>query len=209
LPDDHGADKEQPTEPIIKISSRPNLDLPAQSDDTQAQLLQSKRNIDNLFSKQNVIPLPPDNIIYEWCDLSVDDINISLKVIGDLSPGCKLKIVNNTHLADDTSYVSSITRYSAGQGRDKIFGFLEHMHAELVRNVGILLGEIRSGVNIDNNVCVLKSVICKLAVFLHKYENMRSVYKTDSSMYARLGNNRDKFHVFLTNFFRDVVIPGK
>jgi len=144
---------------------------------------------------------------YEFPPLTIDDINTSLKVIGDLNPGRKLKIVNSTHLADEISFIPSVSRYSAGQGRDRIFGYLEHMYLELVRNINLILSEIRSGVNRNQNTGILRGIICKLAVFLHKYENMRSVYHSDSSMYARLGNNRDKFHVFLDNFFFDVTAP--
>lgn len=167
--------------------------------DTQAQLLISRRKLD--IEAVDTIPL-----INVFTPLNIDDISVSLKVIGDLAPGRKLKIVNNTHLADDTSYVASVTRYNSGQGRNKIFAFLEHLYVELVRNVNTILVNIRANINIDHNVSMLRGIICKLAVFLHKYENMRSVYQLDSSMYARLGNNRDKFHVFLDNFFRDVTI---
>src|SRR5690606_18641317 len=144
---------------------------------------------------------------FEFPALTIDDINTSLKVVGSLIPGRKLKVINNTHLADETSYVPSVTRFSAGQGRDKIFGYLEHMYSELVRNINLILIEIRTNVNVNKNVGILRGIICKLAVFLHKYENMRKAYESDSSMYARLGNNRDKYHIFLDDFFRDVTVP--
>jgi len=167
--------------------------------ETQSQLILSRRNLD--------IPNKCDiGSVIEFPALTIDDINTSLKVVGSLIPGRKLKVINNTHLADDTSYVPSVTRFSAGQGRDKIFGYLEHMYSELVRNINLILLEIRTNVNVNKNVGILRGIICKLAVFLHKYENMRKAYESDSSMYARLGNNRDKFHIFLDDFFRDVTV---
>ena len=151
--------------------------------------------------KQSVQPI--DNIT-----LTVDDINTSLKVVGDLKTGYKLKIVNDKYLAVDDSYMSSVMRYNAGQGRNKIIGFLDNIFSEVTRNVSVILSEIRSGVNVDNNICILQGLICKIAVFLHNYETMRSVYKQDSSAYAQLGLNRDKFFMFLNTFFRDVTVKA-
>ena len=136
--------------------------------------------------------------------MSLDDINTSLKVIGDLKEGSKLKIVNGRHLAEDNSYINSISRYNASQGRERIISFLENMYSEVVRNVYILLGEIRSKVNVDNNIYMLQGLIYKISVFLHNYEKMRVVYKSDSHTYSQLGLTRDKFFMFLNTFFRDV-----
>ena len=136
--------------------------------------------------------------------LSIDDINISLKVVGDLKEGYKLKIVNGKHLAVEDSRVSFITRYSAGQGRDKIIDFLENLLSELTRNVDLILSEIRNKVNVDNNICIIDGLIRNASVFMHNYERMRSVYQGDSSAYNRLGINKQKFYGFFSTFFRDV-----
>src|SRR5690606_18670937 len=118
--------------------------------ETQSQLLLSKRNLD--------IPIKCDitGSTFEFPALTIDDINTSLKVVGSLIPGRKLKVINNTHLADETSYVPSVTRFSAGQGRDKIFGYLEHMYSELVRNINLILIEIRTNVNVNKNIGILR-----------------------------------------------------
>jgi len=171
-------------------------------ENTQMQLLMSKRNFDMNYKQESQ---PSDAL--NFAPLSVDNINASLEVLGDIEPGMKLKILDGMNLAVETSYITSVSRFNAGQGRNKIISFLEHMYNELVRNVKLILDEIRSNTNVDHNVSVLRGIICKLAVFLNKYENVRSVYKSDSSTYARLGNNRDKYNVFMDNFFRDVTIP--
>ena len=219
---DNGVDEQHimQTQPLVELVDhsprviiKKQIEIPKDDDSSdntnetnlQSQLLMSRRNMESLMVTQSTL----SSLNTDWPELCIDDINTSLKVIGDLPPNRKLRIVNNTHISEEASYVPSLTRYGAGQSRDKIFSFLEHMFAELERNVVLILGEIRTGVNVDNNVCKIRGLICKLAVFLHKYENMRSVYKSDSSMYAQLGNNRDKFHVFMDNFFRDVTIPSK
>jgi len=149
-----------------------------------------------------------DEIDIIWPPLTIDMISTSLKVIGDLSPGNKLKIVDNrTHLSVDTSYLQLISRYSDEQGRDKIISFLNHLFVEVERNINIILEEIRNNYDVDNKVCVLEGLICKLAVLLHNYENIRFVYKTDTTTYAKLGVNREKFSKFLSNLFRDLAIP--
>jgi len=171
--------------------------------DPQAQLLISRRNVESMCIK---------NVAEEFPSLTLDDISISLKVVGDLpttDTNTKLIVVNLTHLAIDTSLFQSISRYGAGQGRELIFNFLEHMYSELENNINILLADIDAEIKINENILIIRGIICKLAVFLHKYENMRSVYKTDSSMFAKLGNNRDKFHSLMTNFFRKVILNNK
>ena len=142
----------------------------------------------------------------QWPKLNIDHINISFKVVADLKEGAKLKIVDNTHLAEDNSYVASLARYSTGQGRDKIMSYLDHLLAETIRNIEAVLGEIRSGINVDNNVSVIEGMVCNMVIFLHRYENMRNVYKSDSSTHAKLGNIRNKFFTFKHTLFREMTI---
>jgi hypothetical protein len=145
-----------------------------------------------------------DQLVPDVQTLTLDDINTSLKVIGDLKEGNKLIIVNGRHLAEDNSYINALSRYNTSQGRKRIITFLENMYSEVIRNVYILLGEIRNKVNVDNNIYMLQGLIYKISVFLHNYEKMRVVYKSDSHTYSQLGLTRDKFFMFLNTFFRDV-----
>jgi hypothetical protein len=137
--------------------------------------------------------------------LSLDDINTSLKVIGDLKEGSKLKIVNGKHLAEDNSYINAVSRFKTEQNRDRIIAFLENMYSEVNRNIKILLAEIREKINVDNNIYMLQGLIYKISVFLHNYEKMRSVYKSDSHTYSQLGLTRDKYFMFLNGFFREIM----
>ena len=148
-----------------------------------------------------------DQIIkHEWPPLDVSDINTSFKVIGDLPSNTKLKIVNNRHIAAEDSYVSSISRYNAGQSREMVIDFIGHLFRETVRNVNKLLDEITSGINVDDNINSLEGVDFKLAVFLNRFETMRAVYKNDTGVFARLGNLRDDFLNFRKTFFRKVTV---
>ena len=143
-----------------------------------------------------------------WSELTIDMIGTSFKVIGDIPNGAKLKIVNNTHLAEENSFVPSVARYLSGQNRDEIISFLDHLFSETERNIWIILDDIRSGVNVDTNISVLQSLIGKTHVFLHRYEHLRSAYNSDSSAFARLGIIRDKFFAFLNALYRNMVIPN-
>jgi hypothetical protein len=158
-------------------------------------------------SGENKITEPKVEHKDDWIELTVDMIGTSFKVVGDLPNGAKLKVVNNTHLAEDNSYITSLSRYSGGQGRDKIISFLDHLFHETERNIWEILQNIRDENNVDTNVSVLQGIIGKTYVFLHRYENMRNVYRTDSSAFARLGIIRDKFFTFLNTLFRDLAIP--
>lgn len=142
----------------------------------------------------------------DFPELNIDMIGTSYKVMGDLPANTKMKIIDNTHLAEDSGYLSSLSRYSNGQNRDKIINFLDHLYHETVRNLWKLLADIRAGIEIDTNVSVLQGLLGKINVFLHRYENMRNVYKSDSSAFARLGIIRDKYYTFLNTLYRDMVI---
>ena len=181
-----------------KLNGSDNYLLQNQIYDEQKDLdKQSEKNVENKTFEHKE----------EWPELTVDMIGTSFKVIGDLPNNSKLKIVNNTHLAEDNSYLGSISRYSTGQGRDKIISFLDHLFHETERNIWFILKNVREGNNVDTNVSILQGIIGKTYIFLHRYENMRNVYKTDSSAFARLGIIRDKFFTFLNTLFRDLAIP--
>ena len=164
---------------------------------------QPKQSSFNLISMS--LQITASNQIQDAQTLTLDDINTSLKVIGDLKEGSKLKIVNGRHLAEDNSYINAVTRFKTEQNRDRIITFLENMYSEVNRNIKILLSEIRDKINVDNNIYMLQGLIYKISVFLHNYEKMRSVYKSDSHTYSQLGLTRDKYFMFLNGFFRDIM----
>ena len=145
----------------------------------------------------------------EWPALTIDMVGISLKVVADLPTSAKLKIVDKHYLAEDNSYIGSLSRYSSGQSRDKVISFLDHLFSETERNIWFILKSIREEANVDTNVSLLQGTVYKLHIFLHRYENMRNVYKTDSSAHARLGIIRDKFGTFLNTLFRDMSVLKK
>lgn len=173
------------------------------NDSLISQPKQSSFNLISMSLQRTESKLSPT--IPDAQTLTLDDINTSLKVIGDLKEGSKLKIVNGRHLAEDNSYINAVSRFTTEQNRDRIIIFLENMYSEVNRNIKILLTEIREKINIDNNIYMLQGLIYKISVFLHNYEKMRSVYKSDSHTYSQLGLTRDKYFMFLNGFFRDIM----
>jgi len=182
----------------------PTLDIPI-SDSIRSE---------NIFVPMQ-IPIPAQTITtitekiidkYEWPQLTIDDINTSLGVVGDLISVKKLKIVNDKHLAVETSYIPTLTRLRNNQGRDRIISFLEHLFVEVKRNINIIIIEIKRGVNVNDNICTLGGIIRKISIFLHNYANMQNMYNNDSDVHNRFQNNRDKFSSFLDNLFRDIIL---
>lgn len=145
----------------------------------------------------------------EWPILNVEHINTTFKVIGDLKEGSKVKIVDDRYLAEDNSFVVSFSRYTTGQSREKIMSFLNHLFDETKRNTLLLLTDIRNENDIDNKVSELENVVSNMMIFLHKFDTMRHVYKTDTGTHAKLGVIRNKFFTFRQSLFRDLAIRKK
>ncbi len=177
------------------------------NEDASLSQSQSPNSLEEVVENDFITKTKSNPTINEVQTLTIDDINISLKVVGDLKTGSKLKILNGTYLAEDNSYINPITRYNT-QCRDKIIIFLGILFSEVTRNVYILLDEIRNKINVDNNIHILQGLVYKVSVFLHNYETMRIVYKSDSGAFSKLGIIRDKFFMFLNTLFRDLTTYG-
>lgn len=199
------ANKVETNTPMEKLPE--NIPAPPPVPAPEAPVVEPVVNVVNKEEDAKKQEAKPENKKPEWPSLTIDDINTSFKVVADLREGIKLKIVNHTHLAEDTSYLPSVTRYLGNQERDHIISFLNHLYDETKRNVDIVLKNIRSNIDVDNNVYVLQGIVGKIFGFLHKYETMRNVYKSDSSAFARLGNNKEKFYTYIHTLFRDMTVP--
>jgi len=186
-----------------KINTPPTLDIPI-SDSIRSENIFAPMQIP--ISAQTVTTIEKIIDKYEWPQLTIDDINTSLGVVGDLISVKKLKIVNDKHLAVETSYIPTLTRLRNNQGRDRIISFLEHLFVEVKRNINIIIIEIKRGVNVNDNICTLGGIIRKISIFLHNYANMQNMYNNDSDVHNRFQNNRDKFSSFLDNLFRDIIL---
>jgi hypothetical protein len=158
-----------------------------------------EKTIDDSDKSSNTLQFSEDSF------LSIDDLGVSLKTVAELKQGEKLKIIDNRYFAIDDRYVYSLSRTVC---REEIIAFLEIMYNNIFKHGYRILSEIRSKQNVDNNICILNGLIYKIAIFLHNYETMRSVYKTNSDAYCKLGNNRDRFFMFMSNFFREMTTYG-
>lgn len=149
---------------------------------------------------------------HNWPTLTIDDISISLKVVGNLPDGSKLKIVSDLYLAEDNGYMQSLVRYYQGQSRDKIISFLDHLFSETERQMWGILTNVRNGKkegkNVDTMMSILVGMLDKISIFLHRYENMRNVYKNESGTHAKLGIICEKFRTFKATYFRELIIPN-
>lgn len=197
--------EEYPKENIMESITTSPLSVPAP---TSVQIERSRTEIPMVPEVKTSETKSIEPEVFVFPQLTIQDINTSFKVVGDLRDGTKLKIVNDRYLADDASYFTSLMRTYSGQSRDKIMSFLEHLHKETMRNSHELLFDIRQGNQVDNKLSELRDLYSNLFSFLHRYENMRSVYKNDSATFAKLGVIRNQFFTFKDNFFRELVIPN-
>lgn len=143
---------------------------------------------------------------FVWPQLSIEDINTTFKVVGDLKEGAKLKIVENRYLAEDNSYIVSVSRYFTGQCKEKIMSFLNHLFNESKRTTEKLIEDIRCGIDVDNKVSELENLLSNMVIFLHRYDVMRNVYKSDTGTHAKLGVIRNKFFTFKGTLIRKLAI---
>ena len=177
-------------------------------DETTKLITSSLKIIDDIRSEPVKTTLKNElDKDFSWPQLSVGDINTSFKVIGDLSEGAKLKIVDDTYLAEDKAYISSFARYTGGQSRERIMSFLDHLFNETKRNHEKLISEIRTGIDVDNKTPELRDLFGNMIIFLHRYDVMRNVYKSDTGTHAKLGVIRNKFFTFKESFFKDLCVP--
>lgn len=180
-----------------------------------------EKNIEQI-SNENMLKFPELNVldtqdllndkqknVYNGIELSIENVNTTFKVIGDLREGVKVKIVDDLYLAEENSYITSFTRYTNGQSRDNLMNFLNHLFEETKRNTMELLTSIRANHDIDNKISELENIYSNLNIFIHRFDIMRNVYKGDTGTYAKLGVIHNKFLTYRQSFFRDMVIHKK
>lgn len=136
----------------------------------------------------------------DWPELSIDNINTSFKIVFDLQPNYKMKIVDKSYLAPDTSYVYMLSRYWNGVDRNIIIDFLEHLVEQTTNQLNKLIADIklRTTTNVISekykNINILNDIMNNLSTFLHNYQKIKDVYKSDSSCCARFDNIYQKFN---------------
>ncbi|CAH6421007.1 Hypothetical protein MVR_LOCUS235 [uncultured virus] len=151
---------------------------------------------------------------YSWPQLTAKNINTTFKVVGDLKEGLKVKVVDDTCLAVDDAYISSFSRYMSGQSKEKTMSFLDHLLSESKRIIYALLSDIRTSYansngnndEVNNKLSELRNLHRNLNIFLHKFDAMKNVYKSDSVAYATFGNIRNNFYTFEDSFYRELVL---
>ena len=137
--------------------------------------------------------------------LTIDDINTSFKVVSDLSANIKLKVIDNKRLATDDSYVYIFRSVDNGQGREAIINFLELMEKETKQHINKLLAEVKKQINVSNNIATINNIMHNMAVFMHNYHKIKTVYQADSTSCARLDNIYQNYINLESGIFRDIL----
>jgi hypothetical protein len=141
-----------------------------------------------------------------WPSLSMDNINTTFSVVGNLKTGVRVKIVDDRYLAVDNTYVSSFTRYTSGQCRERNLSFISHLYNETKRHTIQLLTDIRRGIDVDTRVSELEIMISNMMIFLHNFDMIRQPYESDTGTYAKFGVISRSFLTFRQCWFRDVLV---
>lgn len=150
---------------------------------------------------------------FKWPVLTIKNINTTFKVIGDLTAGSKVKVVDDRCLAVDDAYLPSISRIGLNN-RKRTMSYLEHLLLESKRIAYEMLTEIRhsyvlGGVNnntVNNKISELRNFHRNLNIFLHKFDTIKFVYKSDSEVYSALSDTYNNFCTFEDSFYRQLVL---
>lgn len=163
-------------------------------------------------SRETETESPPEEPL--WPSLTAEDICSAFKVVGDLTEGTKLNVIDRRSLAVDDSYLSSWSRHSNGQGRELLKGYLMHLLEETKRVFRSILNESRriytrvrcNNTAVNDNVSQLRNLHRSLTIFLHRFDTMKRVYQADTKTYAEMGVIRNNFYAFEDSFYRELVL---
>ena len=204
---------------ILNTINNMNIDTSENITPTPATVLEEPqadltRSISSADLPRNKEPIQRMSNEFNWPSLTIKNVNTTFKVIGDLKDGAKVKIVDDKCLAVDDAYITSLTRYTSGQSREKTMSFLDHLLEESKRISYNLLKDIRisyansNGNNneVNNKLSELRNMHRNLNTFLHKFDTMKNVYKNDSKAYAALSDIRNNFYTFEDSFYRELVL---
>src|ERR1700733_123764 len=157
-------------------------------------------------SSSNLISTIKNGIKEKWPSLSLDNLNTSFKVIGELRSGSKLKVSKKSFFIVDDSYSRIFASANPDANREIIINFLEHMLEETRRNVDDLLKKISDKISVNDNLMNLYNFIYNMIIFIHNFDTMKDVYITDSGVYARLEIIRNNYRTFLENFYKRIIV---
>lgn len=136
--------------------------------------------------------------------LSIENIITTFKVVGGIKEGTKLRIKEDKYLTGETSYFPSFTREA--DYRHKIISFLRHLFSETERHTKLLMTAIKDGEDVDENISELEKLISNMMIFLHGFETMMGVYRSDESTFGTLGAIEEKFMTFRHSLFRKLAL---
>lgn len=85
----------------------------------------SEYTIDNMTNDRYIYTDIKKNI--EFSDLSYEDIQINLRLLGDLKEGEKLMVSNGKYIHVDQRYIQGIRRYFTDDSRTKSLSFIHHI----------------------------------------------------------------------------------
>lgn len=172
--------------------------------DTQMKMTQTMQSLSEIIPKDPLLSNKKLTSIFP--DLNVDNINASLKVMGNLQKGFKLMLKDNDRClgVDQSNYL-----FSRKYKREDIELFLLHLENQISKVLNNLLTDIQKGIDIDNNISSLGEMLHNLAVANHNYDSISSVYQTDTLAYSKFTTIKNKFATLWVNFIRKMALIQK
>lgn len=93
-----------------------------------------------------------------FCDLNYEDVQINLRLLGDLKEGEKLMVTENRYIHVDQRYIQGIRRYISSDSRSKSLEFINHIINWSKRYCSDAVNAINANKNIQDNMTTLINI---------------------------------------------------
>jgi hypothetical protein len=137
---------------------------------------------------------PPETELidtWDWKDLTLDEIIISLEVVSGLKENTKLEVVDDKYLAANNN--NGYMRYRTNNSRYRTLSFSKHLLQEIKRQCYVLNDNIKEGIDIDENIFKFSKLITKIATFMEAFHYVYDIYKNDTLIFSSFETVRSNY----------------
>lgn len=116
-------------------------------------------------SVSSIEHIDTDNNIYiddkknsEFNDLSYEDVQINLRLLGDLKEGEKLMVTDDRYIQVDQRYIQGLRRYITSDSRSKSLSFINHIIYWSKKYCSVAVDAINSNRDTQDNMASLINI---------------------------------------------------
>jgi hypothetical protein len=152
----------------------------------RASLMDSVSALNDIIDKNdNIQNLLSDNHVFIKVPLTIDNIINSFESVSKLYSGYKLKVVDSRILQVDNSYVQSVSRKIAGQGRKIIMEYIDHLYDETCR----IMNDYKN----TNNTEAIINLLFMMPPFINGFDIIKYPYSYYEYDVKKLEEQQIKF----------------